>query len=125
MPHSDNLSAYTHAPHVGVPILTGSVSTRCQYDPLDCDYRYYVALNLDDETLLPIHVEYPPSMEGGREGGREGGKRAGKVGGRDGRGNGRNRRERGKEEERGRGNKEGREGGREYGRDGDGRKESM
>lgn len=33
---------------------------RCQYVPLDCNYRYYVAVNQTNGTTLPIHVEYPP-----------------------------------------------------------------
>ena len=41
-------------------LILGVVSTRCQYDPLECDYRYYVAINRTDSTRLPIHVEYPP-----------------------------------------------------------------
>lgn len=39
------------------------VATRCQYVPLDCDYRYYVAVNQTDGTTLPIHVEYPPGEQ--------------------------------------------------------------
>ena len=38
----------------------GFLSTRCQYNRLACDYRYYVALNTTDGTKLPIHIEYPP-----------------------------------------------------------------
>ncbi|CAI8001615.1 Integrin beta-1, partial [Geodia barretti] len=40
--------------------IQGFLSTRCQYNRLACDYRYYVALNTTDGTKLPIHIEYPP-----------------------------------------------------------------
>lgn len=47
-----------------LPLLSSDIeAVRCETVNDDCVYRFYVAIDAEDQTILPIHVEY----EGGKD----------------------------------------------------------